>query len=168
MDRDQAIAGSRFVGFWMRLWAMLIDVAILTVVIGPITLYLYGPMLTESLSESQDVNVMVGNLVEISSRPVFFVISNILPLIALVLFWRIRSATPGKMVFSARIVDARSGGQLATWQLITRALAYLVSTIPLCLGFLWICFDKRKQSWHDKLAKTVVIRPAGHGKDASG
>jgi uncharacterized RDD family membrane protein YckC len=29
---------------------------------------------------------------------------------------------------------------------------------PMCLGFLWIAFDKRKQGWHDKLAGTVVVR----------
>jgi uncharacterized RDD family membrane protein YckC len=25
-------------------------------------------------------------------------------------------------------------------------------------GIIWVVFDKRKQGWHDKLAKTVVIR----------
>jgi uncharacterized RDD family membrane protein YckC len=25
------------------------------------------------------------------------------------------------------------------------------------LGFLWIAFDPRKQAWHDKIGRTVVI-----------
>jgi uncharacterized RDD family membrane protein YckC len=28
----------------------------------------------------------------------------------------------------------------------------------LLLGFIWVGFDQRKQGWHDKLAKTVVIK----------
>ncbi len=48
-----------------------------------------------------------------------------------------------------------------------RYLGYFASTIPLCLGFLWIAFDKRKQGWHDKLAGTVVIRAQrGEGKES--
>jgi uncharacterized RDD family membrane protein YckC len=26
------------------------------------------------------------------------------------------------------------------------------------LGFVWIAFDANKQSWHDKMADTVVVR----------
>ena len=39
-----------------------------------------------------------------------------------------------------------------------RYLAYLVSMLPLCFGFLWIAWDKKKQGWHDKIAKTYVIK----------
>jgi uncharacterized RDD family membrane protein YckC len=28
----------------------------------------------------------------------------------------------------------------------------------LLLGYLWAGFDPRKQAWHDKMAKTVVVR----------
>jgi len=48
-------------------------------------------------------------------------------------------------------------GQPSTGKLIGRYFAYLVSIIPIFLGFLWIAVDKRKQGWHDKLAGTVVI-----------
>jgi uncharacterized RDD family membrane protein YckC len=29
--------------------------------------------------------------------------------------------------------------------------------LPLCLGFLWVAFDARKQGWHDKIGGSVVI-----------
>jgi uncharacterized RDD family membrane protein YckC len=74
------------------------------------------------------------------------------------LFWRFRGATPGKMVISAVIVDARTFGEPTPGQLIGRYLGYYVSTIPFMLGFLWVAFDPRKQGWHDKMANTVVIR----------
>ena len=34
----------------------------------------------------------------------------------------------------------------------------LLACIPLGLGLIWCAFDSRKQGWHDKLAKTVVVR----------
>ena len=39
-----------------------------------------------------------------------------------------------------------------------RYFAYIVSFMPLYLGFIWIYFDKRKQGFHDKIAGTVVIK----------
>ncbi|WP_141737159.1 RDD family protein [Marinobacter sp. X15-166B] len=37
----------------------------------------------------------------------------------------------------------------------------MLSALPLCLGFIWVGVDKRKQGWHDKLAGTVVVRSIG-------
>jgi len=54
-------------------------------------------------------------------------------------------------------VDAQTGATPSAKQLVGRYFAYLVSTLPLCLGLLWIAVDKRKQGWHDKLAGTVVV-----------
>ena len=74
-------------------------------------------------------------------------------------FWLIKAATPGKLVVRAKIVDADSLGKPAPWQLAVRYIGYYVSLLPLGLGFLWITWDPRKQGWHDKLARTLVIRP---------
>jgi uncharacterized RDD family membrane protein YckC len=86
-------------------------------------------------------------------------ISYVAPAIAVIAFWVARQATPGKMVFGARIVDARTGNSLTVRQSIGRYLGYFVSTIPFGLGLIWVAFDPRKQGWHDKLAGTVVVRP---------
>jgi uncharacterized RDD family membrane protein YckC len=63
------------------------------------------------------------------------------------------------------IVDAETGGTVPMGRLVLRYLGYYVSIFTLCLGFLWIIFDKRKQGFHDKIAGTVVImnpsRPSG-------
>ena len=81
-----------------------------------------------------------------------------MPAVALVVFWTYRQATPGKMIVSAKIVDAKTGGPLTVGQSIGRYLGYFVSTIPFGLGLIWVAFDPKKQGWHDKLARTVVIR----------
>jgi uncharacterized RDD family membrane protein YckC len=70
------------------------------------------------------------------------------------------------MVIKARIVDADSAGPPSTGQLVGRYFAYYISIIPLCLGLFWVAFDARKQGWHDKLARTVVVRDRRTGTTA--
>jgi uncharacterized RDD family membrane protein YckC len=62
------------------------------------------------------------------------------------------------MAANLKLVDAKTGNTLTTGQAIGRYFAQILSLIPFGLGYLWIAFDRRNQSWHDKLADTVVIR----------
>jgi len=133
-----------YVGFWKRVLAFFIDSIILAVVLLGIALAVYGRRYMEL---SQGGKTLLFDVL----------VQGVLPAVAAILFWRYRGATPGKMLVSARIVDADTHGPPSTGKLIGRYFAYLVSMIPLFLGFLWIAFDKRKQGWHDKLAGTVVI-----------
>lgn len=85
------------------------------------------------------------------------IVSWLAPVVATLLFWRYRSATPGKMLIGAVIVDANTLGAPTMRQLVIRYFAYIVSIVPVGLGFLWIAWDPRKQSFHDKLANTLVV-----------
>ena len=129
-----------YVGFWPRFGAFLIDSFAVLFLIVPLMVWYFG----------------VGWAYAEGAKA--FIINWIVPAAATLLFWHYRKATPGKMVISAVIVDARTFGPPSTQQLIGRYLGYYVSTIVLFLGFLWIAFDPRKQGWHDKMANTVVIR----------
>jgi uncharacterized RDD family membrane protein YckC len=138
-----------YVGFWLRLLASLIDTVLFAMIFYPVLYTFYG---REYFSGEQ----LIGGSGD-------FILTHVLPAIAVIVFWVYRSATPGKMAIHAKIVDAKTGLPPSTGQLIGRYLAYYVSTIPLCLGFLWVAWDPRKQGWHDKLAGTVVVRPKGGG-----
>ncbi|MBD0189374.1 RDD family protein, partial [Acinetobacter baumannii] len=35
---------------------------------------------------------------------------------------------------------------------------YIPSILVFCIGLIWVAFDAKKQGWHDKMAKTVVVR----------
>ncbi len=133
-----------YAGFWIRVWASIIDTILIAVITIPILLAIYGTQYFES-----------EKLVE---GPMDFLISWVLPAIAIILFWIYRAATPGKMAISAKIVDAQTGGQPSTGQLVGRYFSYFISALPLGLGIFWVAFDKKKQGWHDKLARTVVVR----------
>lgn len=132
-------------GFWRRLGATIIDSVLIMAITVPLLWWIYG---SEALL-SEDTIV---------SGPADILISYVFPIVATVLFWKYRAATPGKIVLGLKIVDADTLGPISTAQAIGRYFAYFVSTIVLLLGFLWVAFDARKQGWHDKLARTVVVQ----------
>tara|TARA_B100000315_G_scaffold76524_2_gene69969 strand:- start:13025 stop:13495 length:471 start_codon:yes stop_codon:yes gene_type:complete len=133
-----------YAGFWIRLGASTIDSILLLLLITPLLIGTYGidPILTGKAGTG---------LLE-------FLITWIIPAVVIIAFWVFRSATPGKMLLRIKIIDAKTRGKPSIGQLIWRYLAYIVSTIPLMLGFLWVAFDERKQGWHDKLARTIVVQ----------
>jgi len=133
----------RYAGFWMRVLANLIDSVIVTVLIVAMIAALYGTSELESAT----------SVLEGTPGAVVQIVLAVL----IVAFWRYGGGTPGKMLLSQKIVDARTGKAPSTRQLVGRFFAYIVSAVPLGIGFLWVAFDPRKQGWHDKLAGTVVI-----------
>jgi uncharacterized RDD family membrane protein YckC len=137
-----------YVGFWPRVGATLLDAIIIGLITAPPLYLIYGPEYFEMSDQ-----MLAG--------PADLFISYILPAAAVILFWKYRGATPGKMLLHARIVDARTFGQPSTARLVGRYLAYFISAIPFGLGFIWVAIDRRKQGWHDKIAGTLVIRHYG-------
>ena len=135
-----------YVGFWKRVMASIIDTIILVLVIVPLLLAIYGTAYLERAQAGGGLAGIWDLLLQV-----------VLPAVAVILFWKYRGATPGKMAISAKIVDAASGGQPSTGRLVARYFAYLLSMIPLGIGFIWIGIDRRKQGFHDKIAGTVVV-----------
>jgi uncharacterized RDD family membrane protein YckC len=143
MESPPTTAPVQYIGFWARVGASLIDTILIMAVIAPIALLLVGKEYFDPLREMDALSLLL---------------EWVFPAVAVIVFWIYRSATPGKMVIHAVIVDANTLGKPSTGQLIGRYLGYFVSTIPLGLGLMWVGWDARKQGWHDKLAGTVVIR----------
>ena len=146
-----------YVGFWPRLLAQIVDTFLGALIVFPLLYGLYG-------TGFMDFGKLMSSPVEYllsyqpQTGPLDFVISYILPAVVIVAFWLTRQATPGKMLVSARVVDAATHGKIGAGQAIGRYLGYYVCFLSLGLGFLWVAFDRRKQGWHDKLAGTLVIR----------
>jgi uncharacterized RDD family membrane protein YckC len=71
--------------------------------------------------------------------------------------WKLRGATIGARLCSLEVV--RLDGREIDWDTaLVRALSCFLSLAPAGLGFIWIAFDRERQSWHDKIAGTVVVR----------
>ncbi|RDD34622.1 RDD family protein [Wolbachia endosymbiont of Cylisticus convexus] len=74
-----------------------------------------------------------------------------------VYMWIRFGATPGKFLLGLRVVNAQTFEKLTLKQATKRFFSFILSTAPLFLGFIWSSFDKRCQTWHDKIADTVVV-----------
>jgi uncharacterized RDD family membrane protein YckC len=70
-------------------------------------------------------------------------------------FWTLAGQTPGKRLMGVRVVRT-DGQRLRFGGALLRRLGYLLSGL-LYLGFLWVLMDNRRQGWHDKLARTIVV-----------
>lgn len=118
-------------GFWRRVGAVLIDGIILGIV-GGILQQIFG------------AGVGGG-------------ISTLIGIVYAVYFWTTTGQTIGHRVLGLRVVKT-DGTTLDIVGAIVRYVGEIIAAIPLGLGFLWAAWDSEKQGWHDKLAKTYVVR----------
>lgn len=73
-------------------------------------------------------------------------------------FWTRRNGqTPGKFALGIRVVKA-DGTPISDVDAVIRAIGYQVSAVLFGLGYLWALIDRKNQAWHDKLARTYVVR----------
>jgi uncharacterized RDD family membrane protein YckC len=66
-------------------------------------------------------------------------------------------ATIGKRMVGAMVVT-EAGAPLNFRQALIRNISKIISIVPLFIGCLWIAFSKKRQAWHDKIAKTYVVQ----------
>lgn len=75
-----------------------------------------------------------------------------------IFFWvKQDGQTLGKKAMKIKVI--RTDGKPIDWMTgVLRYVGYIVSGIPLLLGYIWILFDSKKQGWHDKIANTYVVK----------
>ena len=125
-------------GFWIRFGALLIDLILVAIITAPFRHVFHVSQF--------------GNNVSVDSP-------GMLPLLALygALMWKLRGTTVGGIIFGLKVV--RLDDRPIDWATaIVRALGSFLSLMVFGLGFIWVAFDQEKQSWHDKIAGTVVVR----------
>ena len=128
---DNGQSGPR-ASFGIRFVALLIDVVLLTV-IGFVVRLILGNALGSA------VNLLVGLAYYgyLEGSP--------------------SGQTVGKRAMSIRVIDFGSGGPIGPGRALIRYLGRILSSIPFLLGYFWMLWDKDKQTWHDKIATTVVV-----------
>lgn len=141
--------GIQYADFGRRLLATLIDITLLvTLIITPLNYLFFSSNLEQVLLELYESEQY--GLQEL-------LINDLLPMVLVIFFWVRFRGTPGKRLLGCQVVDQRSGGNLSLSHAVIRYIGYIVSLLPLGLGFFWIMFDRRRQGFHDKLAGSVVI-----------
>lgn len=115
-------------GFWIRLAASALDFMMLAIALGLLGLMDRGPGLL------------------FTALAVYCAI-----------MWKHKGTTVGGAICGLKVVrlDARP----IDWSVaIVRALTGFLSFFPAGLGFIWVALDESKQSWHDKVAGTTIVR----------
>jgi uncharacterized RDD family membrane protein YckC len=127
-------------GFWIRTRAYLIDAILLALVGGAPLLFTYAQS-----SAQQTQNVSGG--------------SGLISFLYFVFFWSHYGGgrTIGMRVFGLRVVQ-EDGRSLGLREAVIRYIGLVVSFLACFAGVLWVARDVRHQGWHDKLARTLVVR----------
>jgi uncharacterized RDD family membrane protein YckC len=82
---------------------------------------------------------------------------NLIALLYFAAFYVWKGATPMGMIFRLKVV--RTDRRPMDWPCaLVRALAAAIGAIAAGLGYFWCAWDPEKQTWHDKLAGTIVVR----------
>ena len=127
---DRGASGPR-AGFLQRLGAALIDGILLVTLLVVLTLLI------------KSVGYLVGLLVGI----VYFAFFEGGP----------TGQTIGKRMLGIRVVDFHTGGPIGYPRGVLRYLGRAASSFVVYLGYLWMLWDREAQTWHDKIAGTVVV-----------
>ncbi len=162
----EPVAAVEYVGFWPRAGASVIDMLLSSFLLTPLVDAVYRRPVPLDLGRAiANPELAAGLLLETlkPSGPVDVLLDYVVPAAVVLVFWLARQATPGKMLIRARIVDATTLGKPSAGQLLLRYLGYYVGFFSLGLGFFWVGWDARKQGWHDKLARTLVVRQRAAG-----
>ena len=141
----------KYAGFWIRVFATIVDWIIISFIIYPLHYFFYGERVLFFNEKFWENNTFVLG-------PTDFLLSYVFPITIVLIFWNYYQATPGKLLFSIKIVNADNGKKPTLGRFIIRYIGYIPSFAVFLLGILWVAFNSRKQGWHDKMANTVVIR----------
>jgi len=130
-----------YAGFWIRLGASIIDNIIIMVALVPIGMLMgWNSMYSSEMTSTADW------------------LWQILMAAFCVFCWVKFAGTPGKRLLRLKVLDERTGENVTVGQGIIRYIGYFPAVLVLFIGLTWVAFDPKKQGWHDKMAKTVVVR----------
>ncbi len=116
------------VGFWLRIAASLLDAVLVGMVCGFMSNLWHG----------------------FGVFPLWYAVYC-------VSMWATKGTTVGGIICSLKVV--RIDDRPLDWGVaIVRGLGGFLSLFVAGLGFIWVAFDDDKQSWHDKIAGTTIVR----------
>jgi uncharacterized RDD family membrane protein YckC len=143
---------TRYAGFWIRVFANVLDLLMLGAVNQALLLATGGWRVFGGGGEGASIGAV---WISIGSSQA--VVAGILPPVVIIGSWIALGASPGKLICGLRIVDEPTGGRPSTWQCIARYFMALVALACAGIGYFYIAIDPRKQGWHDKIVRTLVV-----------
>ena len=137
---------ARYAGFWIRVFANVIDVlwlGALNMAYDIASYEVFGP------------GPGIGSVSGLSVLTIEFAL--VVPPLVIIGSWIALGASPGKLLLGLRIVDEPTGRRPTAWQCLGRYVLALVGILCAGVGYVWIVIDPRNQGWHDKIVRTLVV-----------
>jgi uncharacterized RDD family membrane protein YckC len=148
------------VGFWRRLVAAAIDLAIVlpaTLIIALIAGRVTGLHMPHNL-HLLDIDLWIDLVLATDPALVMaLVMFAAIGLVYLLVFQIVVGRTLGMRVMGLKIIDVY-GDPPSAGRCVARCAGYLAGVATLFLGFLWMGFDSEKRGLQDWIAGTYVIR----------
>jgi uncharacterized RDD family membrane protein YckC len=137
-------------GFWIRVVAALVDSLVVTVLQFILVFLLLAVLGLADQATNGDTKEVVAILAG--------AFSTLIGVIYYVFFTGYCGQTPGKMALRIKVM--RTNGKDIGFKraLLREVVGKFISTIVLCIGYIWVAIDPQKQGWHDKIAGTYVIK----------
>ena len=117
----------------------------------------FGKRFLAVVIDSILVGVVTGIVLKIGGPNLGRVLTGAIGLAYYVYFEGGQGATLGKRVLGLKVISTSGTSPIGFGSAAVRYVGRIVSAIPLFLGFLWMLWDKDKQTWHDKIANTYVV-----------
>ena len=128
---EEGQLGFRYVGFWRRAAAYIIDGIILSIVFG---------LLSTGMSDYS------ASLISIIGGWIYFAYLESSQY----------QGTLGKMLLGAKVVDYE-GSRISFGKATLRYFSKIISAIILLIGYIMVAFTQKKQGLHDMIAGTLVV-----------
>ena len=143
-------------GFWMRFLAHLCDG--LNSLLITLPFQVIGVLVSDSSTSSDADGFARLPGYGMASSDVWSVLGTIAGFIVLAYWIGNRGGSPLRVRLGVLILDENDGSYIGTKRAVYRGLMSYVSQVVLLLGYLWMLWDPKRQTWHDKIAKSVVVK----------
>lgn len=150
-----------YAGFWVRLFAGLLDLIFLTP-LCLIIIYIFGDSSFSSFNFSNSSQSFSYAAAETQSKFIDYIIYGISVLYMAYFLASKKQATLGKRIMGIYVANS-DGSKLSVAKSIARAGATLVTAATLGFGFFIVIFTKEKISLHDFLCDTRVFHGRKNG-----
>lgn len=153
----------QYAGFWIRLLALIVDGIVLSIVTNPITLAIGQGFEFETTQNAAGEVDSFSFDFDGTRFAITTLISIVIPAVYYTIALSRWGQTIGALAVSIKVVRP-DGGLLSPGAAFIRWLGSIVSVLILWIGYLMMLWDSRRQTLHDKLAGSVVVKVKRRGE----